>query len=304
MKEILMLTVILTGSYLFGQKGGNGNSFGTNIPNPCQEEAYIPYAPHWSYAPYKIYTGCNEVKVGIGIINPQYLLDVNGDFRSHEVSTKKINSGAIYSQFRGDATINAYEYISRTNDLLQLGKIGNGNTGVTYVKVNSNGTIEITPKTQNSHFIAKNNVGNVFEIDYNGGVKITNRSNNAPLIITANNGNKILQLENNGLLRARRIRVDTDTWADYVFVNGYKLLPLQEVANFIAKNGHLPNIPSAEYLKKHGVDINKMLQLQMEKIEELTLYTIEQDNQLNTLNTKVDRLEKELAEIKAMLKNK
>lgn len=141
----------------------------------------------------------------------------------------------------------------------------------------------------------------MFEIDYNGGVKITNRSNNAPLIITANNGNKILQLENNGLLRTRRIKVDSETWADYVFVNGYKLLPLQMVADYIAINGHLPNVPSAKYLKKHGLDINEMLRLQMEKIEELTLYTIQQDQQLKTLNKKVDHLEQELAEIKVML---
>jgi len=137
MRTILILSFLIATTNLFGQKGG----FSTNIPNPCLSEQYIPYTPQWIYAPYKIYTGCNEVKVGIGIINPQYLLDVNGDFRSHEVSTKKINSGAIYSQYLGTATINAYEYISRTNDLLLLGKIGNGNTGVTYLKVNSNGTL-------------------------------------------------------------------------------------------------------------------------------------------------------------------
>jgi molybdopterin-guanine dinucleotide biosynthesis protein len=181
----------------------------------------------------------------------------------------------------------------------------------TYFKVDRFGTIITKTGNHKPHFIALDaNNNEAFKVENNGTltvnnkININNASNAAPLTIKANNGNKILQLENSGLLRARRIKVDTDNWADYVFVNGYKLLPLQKVAVFIKKYGHLPNMPSAKYLKTHGIDINQMLNLQMEKIEELTLYTIEQENKINQLTNKVEKLEQEMAEIKKILTNK
>ena len=67
---------------------------------------------------------------------------------------------------------------------------------------------------------------------------------------------------------------------DYVFDVNYKLLTLQEVQEFINKNGHLPNIPSAKDMNEEGVKLKEMNLKLLEKIEELTLYTIEQEKQL------------------------
>jgi hypothetical protein len=78
------------------------------------------------------------------------------------------------------------------------------------------------------------------------------------------------------------------TWADYVFSKDYKLTPLNEVESFIQKNGHLPNVPSARKVKEDGIDVADMIRIQQEKIEELTLYIIEQNKRIEVLEAKVD----------------
>lgn len=74
-------------------------------------------------------------------------------------------------------------------------------------------------------------------------------------------------------------------WADYVFASDYNLKPLSEVEKFIEQNNHLPNIPSAAELVNEGLDLGKMQALQMEKIEELTLYLIEMKKEIEVLKS-------------------
>lgn len=72
-------------------------------------------------------------------------------------------------------------------------------------------------------------------------------------------------------------------WADYVFDEDYKLNTLEEVEQFINENGHLPNIPSAKEVAENGIELRQMATLQQEKIEELTLYLIQQNKELQIL---------------------
>ena len=78
-----------------------------------------------------------------------------------------------------------------------------------------------------------------------------------------------------GKVRAREIRVDQDTWPDYVFEKEYKLLSLDELQRHIEEKGHLPNIPSAKEVQANGVELGAMDRLLLEKIEELALYIIQ-----------------------------
>lgn len=73
------------------------------------------------------------------------------------------------------------------------------------------------------------------------------------------------------------------TWADYVFHDNYKLLSLDEVDEFIKKNKHLPNMPNEEQIKTEGINVAEILKIQQEKIEELTLYIIDLNKQVNEL---------------------
>lgn len=80
------------------------------------------------------------------------------------------------------------------------------------------------------------------------------------------------------------------TWADYVFNKDYKLKPLSEVEQFINTNGHLPNVPSAAKIKEEGLELGGMSVIQQEKIEELTLYLIQQNKEIELLKAQVKAL--------------
>ena len=80
---------------------------------------------------------------------------------------------------------------------------------------------------------------------------------------------------------------------DYVFEKSYKLMELKELESFISQNNHLPNIPSAKYFNQNGVDICELQRLQMEKVEELTLYIIQLQKQIDNINLQLrDKNEK------------
>jgi hypothetical protein len=100
------------------------------------------------------------------------------------------------------------------------------------------------------------------------------------IVVKDHENNKVLQLNNDGLLRAREIKVDEVAWPDYVFKPNYELMPLNKVKEFIAQNGHLPNVPTAAEIEADGVNLGKTARITMEKVEELTLYMIEQQEQL------------------------
>ena len=68
---------------------------------------------------------------------------------------------------------------------------------------------------------------------------------------------------------------NTSAWADYVFEENYDLRPIKEVEDFVKKNKHLPNVPSAEELGKGGIDIVTMNATLLRQIEELWLHVIE-----------------------------
>lgn len=73
-------------------------------------------------------------------------------------------------------------------------------------------------------------------------------------------------------------------WCDYVFEDTYKLMPLSEIKAFIDKNGHLPKTkPAAQIQKEGGVEVGETLLMQQEKIEEIFLYLIDLEKQLQTV---------------------
>lgn len=90
-------------------------------------------------------------------------------------------------------------------------------------------------------------------------------------------------------------------WADYVFANDYQLMPLSEVEAFVKTNKHLPGIDSAEQLAKDGIDVAAMQSKQMEKIEELTLYIIDQDKKIAEQAKALEKNSKELEALKLQI---
>ena len=106
---------------------------------------------------------------------------------------------------------------------------------------------------------------------------------------TINPGNFKLAVQ--GKIGAREVVVTQAAWADHVFGDNYTLPSLIQVETYIKENKHLPDIPSAKEVKEEGLSIAEMMAKQMQKIEELTIYVIEQ-------NKRIESLEKELAKKK------
>jgi hypothetical protein len=233
---------------------------GENIAGPTPS---VVTNPVWNNGPNKLYVSyCDNVNVGIGINAPQYLLDVRG---LTFLTQLKVGS----PQATQLALINGFDPQSN-RDIVHLGTIhpSTGNVSELRFKITHDGTV----------------------VMYNGG--------GHSLIAYDDAGEKILQLENDGLLRTREIRIDAATWADFVFDKNYQLPKLKDVAKYIEKNQHLPGIPSSNELKETGINVGEMQTLQMQKIEELTLYMIEMDKKMEAMQAEITNLKKENDQLK------
>jgi len=76
-------------------------------------------------------------------------------------------------------------------------------------------------------------------------------------------------------------------WADFVFDDDYDLMPLADVESSIREKKHLPGVPSATDVKENGVNIGQMQVKLLQKVEELTLYVIEQEKKIQSLEEKL-----------------
>ncbi len=95
----------------------------------------------------------------------------------------------------------------------------------------------------------------------------------------------IYKLDVYGNIHACEIVVDNVYCPDYVFEDDYNLLSLSELEQYIKTNKHLPEIPNAEEMKQNGTQLGEMNNLLLKKIEEMTLYIIELQKQVDDLKT-------------------
>lgn len=115
---------------------------------------------------------------------------------------------------------------------------------------------------------------------------VTNNTERMKILSTGNVGigtaSPTYKLSVNGTIQAKEVRVETG-WADYVFDKAYRLRPLTEVEQFIKQYNHLPGIASASDVQRHGLALGETQTKMMEKIEELTLYIIDLQRQIEQL---------------------
>lgn len=175
----------------------------------------------------------------------------------------------------GKVTLNNY-YGNATDDAFI---IKNGNSGVINFKVQANGQTQIGKIYSNA---------------------------NAPLTVTGNNTNQAIEVRgatsgvaefivsNAGTVYAREIRVKMGTLPDYVFEPTYKLRPLKEVEQFYLIHKHLPEVPSEKEVQKNDMNLGQMTATLLKKVEELTLYLVEQNNQLETAKKEIENLKQQL----------
>ena len=103
-----------------------------------------------------------------------------------------------------------------------------------------------------------------------------------------------------GKIESREVEVKINAGADFVFSDNYPIKKIEDVETFIKENKHLPEIPSAKEMETNGIELGEMNIKLLQKIEELTLYLIEQNKKTKEQSEKIKVLEGENAEIKAM----
>jgi len=127
-------------------------------------------------------------------------------------------------------------------------------------------------------------------------------ASNFPIRMTIlNNGNVGIGTTNtrgyklavHGKILAEELKIRTyANWPDYVFEKNYNLKSLAELEKEIKELGHLPNIPSAKEVKENGIEVGEMNAKLLEKVEELTLYSIQQQKEIEELKKLVKDLMK------------
>jgi hypothetical protein len=207
---------------------------------------------------------------------------------------------------------------NEASNLIAIGyHAGEGNTGATAVAIGTQAGIDNTGDylTALGYRAGAGNGGdNVVAIGYQAGasnstsnVFIVRQSNvnTTPLIYgdfsngSVGIGTTDLQaaLTVNGTIKAEEIKVAVDIQPDYVFEDDYNLMSLNKLEKHIKENKHLPGIPSSEEAVKNGLEVGDMQTKLLEKVEELTLYVIEQDKELTELKKEVGNLKKENREL-------
>ncbi len=130
----------------------------------------------------------------------------------------------------------------------------------------------------------------------NGSTKLLINEQGNVGIGTSSTGSHKLAVE--GSIGAREIKVEASGWSDFVFKDDYKLRPLEEIENYIIKNKHLPGIPSEKQVTENGINLGEMNAKLLQKIEELTLYLIEQNKENHAQQKLIEKLQKEVSALK------
>jgi hypothetical protein len=210
----------------------------------------------------------NTGNVGVNTNNPGFTLDVFGTMHAgYGLITDEPIAGGISAWIRGGSNTGG--------NLVVQGDVAPGTAwpawwisgGSGYLKIGSNGGSEPSSSPIN--------------IDLSGHVGIN----------TINTSGYTFNVNGSAVFDGVTIKSFSSTnpkgtpWADYVFDKSYQLPSLPSVAAYIRQNGHLPGIPTAAEVEKNGLDIGANQAKLLEKIEQLTLYVIELQRQVDELKS-------------------
>lgn len=185
-------------------------------------------------------------------------------------------------------------YLGAKVDMQQSMRIGAAGSSISL-----NTSIEIDPALQNNSNGIKVNTSNptvkVFSILRNDNKNTfalygDGRAYFGVNQINANHAHANAQFQFDGKIGCKElVVVDPTKWADFVFDKNYKLLSLNDVEKFYIKNNHLPSVPSEKEVKANGINSAEMDAILLQKIEELTLYIVQQQKEINELKEKIKK---------------
>ena len=299
---------------LTGNSGTNNATdfLGTTDNQPLVIKSFNNMVAMFQYGfPSNNYIGTNFQRTGIGIIGtgaPAHTLEVGlADLAGGSQGVLGIRGTTFMTHFNYGSTEDVYIRGGKTNsnvlinDLAGLGNVGIGTPYMPNRKLEIyRGRILLTGAQDAANGI---HPGIEFSNDAGSALRgfIGMASDNYigfygyagagfGMVMNVANGNVGIgtntpanKLSVNGDIRSREVTVETINWPDYVFANNYTLKGLAEVEKYIRDNNRLPGIPSAAEIEKNGLQLGDMQKKMLEKIEELTLYIIQQQKEIEQL---------------------
>lgn len=242
--------------------------------------------------------------IGLGTTTPAEKLDVNGNLQAkigyftnslangqtftnsadRNLKCRVFTAGTLVDATNKYRTLNYYDFPQSNLDAAAQVHFTIDDRGYYtrlrfFARQNSSSEFILTDKVQAENFKVKDDGSDNISL-------VMPKANSFVGIGTTSftDGTDTYHLSVNGNIRADRVKVYT-TWADYVFEDGYGLPTLEEVEKHIQDKGHLKDVPSAAQVEANGIELGEMNKILLQKIEELTLYTIEQ-NKINQQQTK------------------
>lgn len=240
--------------------------------------------------------------IGIGLTNPDRKLTVAGDIGINNGGVVFRNNNKFWdiSSHQNDLTFNETGTSSRLF-LQSGGNIGIGTiTPTTKLEIigtsqagHEIGTLKLTSATTNQFLYM--GYDDRYSAGYLQSVKPGTSQQN--ILIAPNGGNigigtytPSYKLDVCGTIRAKEVKVDLLGGCDFVFKNDYKLMNLNDLEKFVKTKQHLPEIASEKEMIENGVNMKEFQMKLLQKIEELTLYTIEQNKRIQSLEKTVKKL--------------
>ncbi len=267
--------------------------------------------------------------VGIGTTNPSNTLEIKGAANQLRLTSTGTEADIRYVPTSGHAwqvgvaptAPNSFQFYEEGANISQLtikegGNVGLGTTTpINQLTLTKDLGIQCAANV-NAHklYASPSNTRTIrfdcSSTDSTGGWEFYNSNNSKSLMYVRQSGivsigttysNSAYKLAVGGKIIAEEVlvKLQSDIWPDYVFKKEYKMKTLNDLEKYVNTNNHLPGIPSANEVKKEGISIGEMQTKQMEKIEELTLYMLQMNKEIQNLKAENIELKTSLTKLKS-----